>query len=107
MPKFTTPSNYLRHQDLDYSCDTLLTIDSFKHEQIGKGDDKAEKWVLYFAECEKGLALNSTNGKILCKLFGEEMNDWPGKRIAVYVKDDVEYAGETVSAIRIRPRIPE
>lgn len=107
MPKFTTPSNYLKHQELDEAADTVVTIDSFKYEEVGQGEQKKEKWVLYFSELDKGLVLNSTNGKTICKLYGEEMDEWVGKKLSLYVKDDVEFAGELVSAIRVRPKAPK
>jgi hypothetical protein len=31
------------------------------------------------------------------------MDMWVGQKIALYVKDDVEFGGELVSAIRVRP----
>ena len=74
---------------------------------MGQGKDQSEKYVLFFQELKKGLGLNKTNGKMCSKLFGsEEMDDWIGKKIALYVKDDVEYAGEIVSAIRVRSKLP-
>ena len=106
MPKFTTPSNYLRHQELDDTEDTIVTIDSFANEEVGQGDQKKQKWVLYFTGMEKGLVLNSTNGKVICKLYGEEMDEWIGKNISLYIKDDVQFKDETVSAIRVRPKAP-
>jgi hypothetical protein len=50
------PSKYLRAADLPRPGMTL-TIDAIQQEQIG-GDDK---YVLYFLEEERGLALNKTN----------------------------------------------
>ncbi len=108
MPKFSTESKYLKHTDLPEGEDTIVTIKSFRQEDMEKGEVKQKKWVIYFEEMEKGLALNSTNGKTLCKILGsEEMNDWKGRKIALYTKDDIEYAGELVSGIRVRPRLPK
>jgi hypothetical protein len=50
--------------------------------------------------------LNKTNGVVICELYGEEMNDWVGKKITLYEKDDVEFAGKLVSAIRVRRKVP-
>lgn len=105
MPKFATDGKYLKHQELaGDGADTHVTIRGFDQETLENNGSKQKKWVLYFNELDKGLALNATNGKTVCKMFGDEMTDWIGKKIALYVKDDVEFGGEMVSAIRIRPK---
>lgn len=106
MPKFATDSKWLKWQELD-GQDWVLTIASFKQENLGQGDKQEMKWVLYFKEMPKGFALNATNGKTISKILGsDEMNDWVGKRITLYSKDDIEYAGELVNGIRVRPKAP-
>lgn len=104
MPKFFTEGKYLKHQELN--GDTLMTIKEVKRETLEGEGGEQEKWVVYFEETKKGLALNATNGKTLCKLFGDEMDHWVGKQITLFVKEDVEFAGELVSAIRVRPKAP-
>lgn len=107
MPKFTVETKYLSHTDISDVNDTVVTIKDFQQETLGIGAQAQEKWVLYFRENKKGLALNKTNGKILVKMLGEEMEDWIGHKISLYVKDDVEYQGDIVSAIRIRLTKPQ
>jgi len=94
------PSKYLRASDLD--GDTPVTMKSLIMEEIN--EDK--KPVLYFREEAKGLVLNKTNGKIIGRLFGEEVDDWIGQRIVLF-PTEVDFRGETVDAIRVRPQIPE
>ncbi len=107
MAKFTVDAKYLTYSDISDHDDTVLTIKSYEQEMMGQGKDAQEKWVLYFREIKKGLGLNKTNGKMCCKLFGsDDMDDWIGKKIAIYVKDDVEFQGEIVSAIRVRTKLP-
>lgn len=107
MPKFTTDSKFLTHADLPEDEDTVYTIKGYEQETVGQGPQASEKWVIYFRETKKGLALNKTNGNLIIKALGsDEMDDWIGKKIALYVKDDVEFQGEIVSAIRIRPKSP-
>jgi hypothetical protein len=102
MPKFAMKGDYLKHQDLPDGDDTIVTIINFKEEEIGQTKDV--KWVLYFKEFDQGLALNATNGQSICEsLESDEMNDWKGRKIALYVKHDVEFQGKRVSAIRVRP----
>jgi len=107
MAKFTVDAKYLTHADISEHEDTVLTIKTYEQETMGQGKDANEKWVLYFKEIKKGLGLNKTNGKLLCKLFGtDDMDLWLGRQMTIYVKDDVEFQGEIVSAIRVRPKLP-
>mgnify|MGYP001558755943 CR=1 FL=1 len=107
MAKFTVDAKYLSYADIAEHEDTVLTIKSYEHEMMGQGKDAAEKWVLYFCEIKKGLGLNKTNGKMCCKLFQtDDMDAWIGQKVALYVKDDVEFQGEIVSAIRVRSKLP-
>jgi len=108
MPKFATESKWLKHTDLEEGQDHVVTIEKFSKENMAiPGQPKQERWVLYFKEFDKGIGLNATNGKMLCKLFkSEEMEDWVGKQCVLYIKDDVEFQGDIVSAIRVRGHLP-
>ena len=107
MPKFTTDSKFLSHHDISDVEDTVVTIKGIDRESVGQGAQAKEKWIVYFREIKKGLALNKTNGEILCSILKTaEMDEWIGQKVALYVKDDVEYAGKTVSAIRVRSKLP-
>lgn len=102
MAKFSTDGKYMKHQELP-DGDTMVTITRYAQEVLENNGQKQKKWVLYFQEMEKGLALNATNGKTLCKILGsDDMDEWIGQKILLYVKDDVEFGGEMVSAIRVR-----
>jgi hypothetical protein len=107
MPKFATDGKYLKHQELASDQDTILTIRSHSGKpEVMKGKDGKEdrKWIIYFEEVDKGLALNAVNGKTIAKMYGDEMDDWLGHKIALYVKDDIEMGSELVSGIRVRPK---
>jgi len=106
MAKFTTDTKYLKHQELD-GQDWVLTIKSYKQEVLEKDKNSQKKWVVYFNEVDKGLALNSTNGKTICKVLGtDDMDKWIGQKITLYTKDDIEFGGDIVSGIRVRPTKP-
>lgn len=105
MAKFSTEGKYLKHQELPDGQDTIVTIKGYSQEILESNGQKQKKWVLFFKELEKGLALNATNGKTLCKILGsDDMDTWVDQKIAIYTKDDVEFGGEMVSAIRVRPK---
>lgn len=106
MPKFATDSKYLKHQDLD-GQEVVVTISHVTQEMLEQNGSKIKRWVVHFQELDKGLVLNSTNGKTLCKVLNtDEMDNWKGQRVTLYEKDDVEFQGELVSAIRVRPKRP-
>jgi hypothetical protein len=108
MSRFSTPSKYLRCTDISDVVDTVVTIGSYEEVFVGQGADAQKKFVLYFNELDKGLVLNATNGKTLTKmLMSDEMDNWIGSKITLYVKDDVSFKDDIVSAIRIRNKRPK
>ena len=78
-----------------------VTVRRVTSEEIGIGDQKTTKMVLYFGEMEQGLVLNKTNGKLLVKLFGDETDSWVGQTVELYVAE-VEYQGEKQAGLRLR-----
>ena len=104
MPEFTTL--YLQASDFAEGEDKIVTIRSFEKRDLRQDDRTVKsKWVLYFDEEEAGLALNDTNGRAICKLYGKEMNGWIGKKVILYVHPSVEYNGVHMRGIRVRPRV--
>jgi hypothetical protein len=88
------PSKYLRAADLPRRGMTL-TIDAIEQEQIG-GDDK---FVLYFLEEGRGLALNKTNALAIADGYGKDTEEWSGRKIHLR-KEKVAFQGGRVDAIR-------
>lgn len=97
------PSKYLKADELD--GDLALTIRDVQIEKVGSGKDAEDKPVLYFEETDKGLACNKTNCKTISKLYGDETDDWIGKRIALFATE-VDFQGDQVLAIRVRMKAP-
>jgi hypothetical protein len=93
-------SKFLRKEDFDE--DQVLTIKTVKLEDM-PGDDGTQKWVLYFREIAKGMALNSTTIRVLEKAFGDDSDMWIGKRVLVYVDPNVSFRGQVVGGLRLRP----
>ena len=67
-----------------------------------KDGDVENKWVIYFAEKEKGMILNKTNRNILNMAFGDEVQESIGKKIILYYRDDIEYKGGLVKGLRLK-----
>jgi hypothetical protein len=102
MPKVSEmiQSKFLRKEDFE-DGDQVLTVKGVKLEDM-PGDDGQQKWVLYFRELPKGMALNSTTIRVLEKGFGDDSDLWIGKRVMVYVDPNVTFGGRLVGGLRLR-----
>lgn len=102
MPKVSEmiQSKFLRKEDFE-DGDQVLTVRTVKLEDM-PGDDGQQKWVLYFRELPKGMALNSTTIRVLEKGFGDDSDLWTGKRVMVYVDPNVTFGGRLVGGLRLR-----
>lgn len=90
------PSTYLKAADLQgRACAAIMS--RVMMEEIG-GEHKP---VLYFDGHERGIVLNKTNSSIIADMYGDETDDWTGKRIVLYPAR-VEFQGKIVDAIRVK-----
>jgi hypothetical protein len=99
------PSKYLRKEDVD--DELIVTIKTAKQEEM-PGDAKEQRWILYFKELPKGMVLNTINIRVLEKAFGGDSieTDWPGKKVTLYVDPTVNFKGQMVGGLRLRPLKP-
>jgi len=98
-------SNYLTHADLNRQ-DVSVTIKSVEAKEFDddkKGKDM--KLIIGFRELDKSLVCNKTNANTISDIYGDETDEWPGKRIVLY-ETEVEFGGKTTLAIRVRLRPP-
>lgn len=98
------PSKYLKASDAEDS--PVLTISHVKEESIGQGAQADMKWILFFEEEEKGLVLNRTNINTIAGMYGDDTDDWEGKKITLFATQ-VDFQGKQVDAIRVRNRPPK
>lgn len=98
------PSKYVKAADLNGKTVTL-TIAKLVVEELGHGAEKERKPILYFKNATKGLVLNRTNAMTIAGLYGDEADEWPGKRISIY-PTKVRAFGSMQDAIRVREEIP-
>lgn len=92
-------SKFLRKEDFDE--DRVLTIRGVKLEDM-PGDSGDQKWVLYFREEAKGMALNVTTIRVLEQSFGDDTDHWVGNKVMVYVDPNVSFGGKVVGGLRLR-----
>lgn len=95
-------SKYLKQGDIDEPM--LVTITDIDKRNVAPDNKPAEmKGVMSFAELPKPLILNKTNINRLEKHFGtDDMDDWIGKKVVIFVDPDVEMGGEIVGGVRLR-----
>ncbi len=98
------PSKYVKAADLNGKTITL-TIAKLVVEELGHGAEKERKPVLYFQKATKGLVLNRTNAMTIAGLYGDESDDWEGKRISIY-PTRIRAFGAMQDTVRIREEIP-
>jgi hypothetical protein len=99
------PSKYLKATDAE-DGDLILTMSEVKEETLGMGSNAEKKWVLYFEELPKGLVLNKTNMNTIAKLYGDDTDDWEGKKVTLFATE-VQFQSEMVEALRIRSKPPK
>jgi hypothetical protein len=89
--------------------DVTATIGEVRAAKVKDSEGKEQKKpVVYFRESKdkRGLVLCKTNGKTIAAMYGNETNEWIGKRITLY-PTTCDAFGKTVECIRIRPAIPK
>lgn len=85
------------------SARPTLTIDDVRTamvESMDPGKPAAEKLIVYFREAGKGWIVNLTNGKCLGAMFGNNVQDWRGRRVTLTV-EDVRFGSKTLPGIRV------
>lgn len=99
------PGRYLSGDDLDE--DVTVTIDRVVLESFRDPKTRSEtmKPVMYFQRAKRGLIINRTNWRTVAELYGDESDNWPGKRI-VLTSEMVDAYGRRTKAVRIRPIRP-
>lgn len=98
------PSKFVKAADLNGKTVTL-TIAKLVVEELGHGPDKERKPVLYFQKATKGMVLNRTNAMTIAALYGDESDEWEGKRISIY-PTRIRAFGSMQDTIRVREEIP-
>lgn len=103
--------DYIGSWDLPEARDCTLIIDHVEQGSIQKaGSGKKEKKPLVFfrnvRDPKKPLVLNATNRETIRAIYGNYIEDWAGKPIAVYKTMVQAVGGGTTEGIRVRPTAP-
>ena len=99
--------NYLGSWDVPDDGDLILTIDHAERNEVQNERGKEKKTVLYFKEDYKPMIMNKVNPERISKALGStKLEDWEGKRIAIYT-EKVNAFGGVKDALRIRDYPPK
>lgn len=90
------PSGWLKAGDVP--ADITLTIGAIELEEVA--DEM--KPVMRFTDHEKALVINRTNADVIAGLYGDNTNEWIGKKITVGA-EPVKYKNQTMMGVRVRP----
>jgi len=98
-------SKYLKQTDLADVDEITVTIASIDSVNVAKqGEEVRERAVVSFREDYKPMVFNKTNLVRCAKIFAStDTDDWIGKKIRIYVDEDVSMGGEIVGGLRVKP----
>ena len=100
--------NFLGAWDVPENGELILTIDHVAREEVKNEKGTKIKLTLHFKENYKPMVCNVTNGKAIALAHGSNnVEDWSGKKIIIYVAHDVPAFGGTTDALRIRKHAPK
>jgi hypothetical protein len=95
-------SRFLKADDL--TAEKKFRIKNVTKELVGMDKEKEPKLVVWFSNDKRGLVLNKTNNRTIRKAFGDPVEGWSNKIIAIF-PSLAEYRGTMKPALRVR--IPE
>ena len=93
-------SDYLKAEDLQGKTHSVVIAD-FTVAEFDRDGKKERKLVLSFQGKDRSLVVNKTNGVRIAGIYGNEIENWRGKRIELY-PEIVTFGGKNVNAIRVR-----
>lgn len=103
--KFDDP-NYMGAYYLEHDKDLIVEIARFEQGVAKSKDGEKKKGLIYFKGHSKPLLMNATNGKMISRILkSEQVEDWIGKRISLYVTREKAF-GETIDVVRVRATLP-
>jgi hypothetical protein len=97
---------YYKKSDLEGSEDQLLLtiagVEKVEFRDQKTGETETRLQLTFEGEDTKKLTLNVTNLKILVKHFGSKSSGWIGRRIVLYLDENVTFGSSLVGGLRVR-----
>ena len=101
-------NEWLRAEDLGPIGSTVqVTIENWSIHDFKERDGSTKKQIaLNFVGKQKQLGLNVTNAKRIARIYGDQIENWIGQPITLYV-EEVEAFGKFTPAIRVAQPQPQ
>jgi hypothetical protein len=114
MSETKTPWKKLQNKDYLGECDFLpgeektVTIATIATNEItGTGGEVSNKPVMRFVEQVKPLIVNTTNFKMMQRLFQSRfIEDWIGKQVILYGDPSIKFGRDVVGGVRVKAELP-
>jgi hypothetical protein len=90
----------------DVTAEKKLKIKAVTEEEIGIGNDKERKLVVWFTNDKRGLVLNRVNNRTIRGAYGDLCDGWIGKVIILFPAQ-AEFRGTMKPALRVRIPTPK
>ena len=97
-----TESKYLNAKSAGQYNGKTLTIYECKAEMIGRDEDLTRKLTVGFEGVEKRCVINRTNNEILTEAFGEETDNWTGRKVILHIVMQ-QFKGQRKPGIQLEP----
>lgn len=107
--KKTMNTDYLGSWDFTKGEKKILTVKEILVKKVFNPNKNAEEntAIMYFTNHQCGLILNTTNKKMLIKLFGtSETESYHGKNVCL-ITSEIKVRGEWIEAVRIDKTLPQ
>lgn len=98
------PSKYLSKEDVEPPI--TATIEDVGMEKFDGDKGEEYKPVMTFREDVKPCILNNTNWGTIEEAYGEDSDNWAGKRITLYCDPNIMFGKKKTGGIRIRINKP-
>lgn len=101
-------TDYLGQWDLPSDRDTIVVIDKVQPfvPSRRKDGEKQKRVEITFRRARKHWLAGPVCQAIIADMYGNHVENWIGKAIALYVDPHVKFGKKTTGGVRVRPTIP-
>jgi hypothetical protein len=95
-------SRFLTKADVEPAV--LVTVKDYEEVNVAQeGSEPEMRWALGFAEFDKKMVLNSTNGMLLAQITkSEDFDAWIGAKVVLFNDANISFGGRLTGGIRVR-----
>lgn len=95
------PGRFIKAGEMDGKSVTLTIADVYLDHIEGEDGREKPQAVVAFRETKREWALNRTNGICLRALFGDQTDDWVGRRVTLYPERDTSGLSDSGVCLRV------